>query len=129
MTIQQENEIAIETNALTEVSNQQTPLPLTTPTKADIILDLITLREELKQLRDEIKNDRRRPSKKLSTELYITQLIMQANKIILQAYKETNINVSNTTNVDISNQINELIKISRGIEERKKQKSQASATN
>jgi len=129
MTIQQEEEITTETTSTVETPAENTPLTPTPPTKIDILLKLNEECEYLKQLRQDVKEYKTRASKKLSTELYITQLYMQALKIMLSAYKETTFNVTNTTNVDISNQVNELIKISRRLGEcKQKQKSQPSAT-
>jgi hypothetical protein len=116
-TMQQENEIAVENASLVETKQENASLTPTPPSKTDILLQLAELCKYFKQLQKDVHDYKVRASKKLSTELYITQLYMQALKIMLSAYKETTFNVTNNTNVDISNQVNELIKISRRIGE------------
>ena len=110
---QQENIITVETEASAKTNPPQTQLPSTPPSKADILLDIINEREQLKKLREQLKTGVRRASKTLNIELYLTQLILSANKIALLGMKETNITLTQNNYVDISAQVNELIKISR----------------
>jgi hypothetical protein len=111
-----ENTNAMETQVLTKITPQQaliTPHPPLEPTKTDILIDIINEREQLKALREQLKAGTRRASKTLNMELYLTQLILSANKIALIGIKETNINLTQNNYVDISAQVNELIKFSR----------------
>jgi hypothetical protein len=88
------------------------PTP-TTPTKIDIIWDLIQERERLKQIREDITTGQRKADKELTAEMYLTQLVISANKTVIDALKETKINVTNNFNqIDITQQINELIEVS-----------------
>jgi hypothetical protein len=112
MSIQQQNEITTETTALTQSSSnnaRNTPHP---PSKlSDVILAIHTEIEALKQLRLEVKNDMRRPSKKLSTELYITQQILLAFKNLLLALKDYNINIKS----EVRTVTLEIIKVDRDL--------------
>jgi len=110
---QQEKEIITETEALAKINQTQPPLTdtPTQPTKADIILEVCNERDKLKELRQAIYDGKKRPSNQLKAILYITQIIISANKVALDALKD-NIQI-NAGHIDITTEINELIKISR----------------
>lgn len=110
MTIPQEIDFDEEKKALAKIIPNLTPLT-PTPTKADIILKIIEEIKRLEQYRQDLLDGKRRPSNLMKAVFYVTQLIIQANKVILDAMKE-NIQIT-AGNVDITTQINELIKISR----------------
>jgi hypothetical protein len=100
----------------TENSPQTAQLTPSPPTqKIDILIDLLQERERLKTIRQDVYTGKRKLSKNLSTDLFITQMIISSNKIALEALKETNITLTQNNNlsIDITNQTNELIKISR----------------
>lgn len=105
---QLENPITTENNLLTKITPQQPPtIPYPSPTKTDILIDIINEREKLKTIREDLKTGARRARKTLTTELYITQLVLSADKIALIGMKETNINLTQnnlnkTENFDIN---------------------------
>jgi hypothetical protein len=102
MSVQQQNEISVEKTSLAKTSENNTQLSSTPPSKlSDVILAIHTEIEKLKLLRLEVKNDLRRPSRKLSTELYITQQILQALKNLLLALKEYNVNIKGEISEEI----------------------------
>lgn len=109
---QQKIDYAKETTDLNQILNKQTPPTQTPPTKTDILIELIEEREKLKTLRQQLETGKKRPSKQLTALFYTTQLIISANKIILEALKE-NIQINNMGTIDITTEIRELIKISR----------------
>jgi hypothetical protein len=111
MSTQQENEIPIKTDSLAETSIKQLPLASTPPSKTDIILKMIEERTKLEQYREELLIGKRRPSVLMKAIFYVTQIIISIDKIILDALKD-NIQI-NAERIDISTEINELIKISR----------------
>jgi hypothetical protein len=87
-----------------------TPHP---PTKIDIIIDLYEERARLKEIREQVANGEREPDKKLTAEMYITQLVIATDKTMIDALKETNITLTQNNYVDISSQVNDLIQFSR----------------
>jgi hypothetical protein len=108
--------VTITPELKTEITPKQAPIaptPPTTPTKIDIILDLIDERERLKQIREEVATGARKADKELTAEMYLTQLVISANKTVIDALKETNINLTQNNYVDISTQVNEVIRFSR----------------
>jgi hypothetical protein len=109
---QQQIPIATITATIPETTPTLPLFTTTPPAKTDIIIDIITERERLKQVRQEIKEGTRRPSKILTADMYLTQLILQADKIALYAIKENILTVNNNTQIDITNQTNALIKVS-----------------
>lgn len=89
-----QKETTPKTAQITIISPQQTQITPNPPSKTDILWDIIKEREQLRTLREEIKNGLRRASKTLSLELYLTQQILLADKIALIGIKETNITLT-----------------------------------
>jgi hypothetical protein len=116
MTTQQQTQTVTITATIPETTPIQPQYAISPPTKVDLLIDIITEREQLKTLREELKAGSRRVSKTLQLELYLTQIILSADKIALYAIKENILTVNNNTQIDITNQTNELIKISREAE-------------
>jgi hypothetical protein len=67
-----------------------TPSP---PDRIDLLLDIITVREQLKTLLDMLETGAIKATKELSVQIYILQQIVYTNKTALDALKETNINL------------------------------------
>jgi hypothetical protein len=111
--IESQTEIITEQQALTKITPIQTPITLSPPSKIDAQIDLYQEREKLKQLRKDLETGITKPSKKITTIIYVTQQVMYIDKIIIDSHKENAITVNNTANIDISTQVNELIKFSR----------------
>lgn len=106
-------EIITEKQALAKIPPIQSPITLSPPSKVDAQIDLYQEREKLKQLRKDLETGVTKPSKKVTTIIYVTQQVMYIDKIIIESHKENSITVNNTANIDISSQVNELIKFSR----------------
>lgn len=73
---------------------KQAPTAPTPPTRIDILLDIYTERERLKTLREQIACGAVKATRELNAEMYITQLILSANKTALEALKENNITLT-----------------------------------
>ena len=72
---------------------------------------MVEEREKLEKYREDLLDGKRRPSDLMRAVFYVTQLIMSANKIILDAMKD-NIQI-NAGHIDISTEIKEVIQFSR----------------
>ena len=94
---------------------QNTPHP---PSRINLLIEVMNEIQRLKEIRQQVTDGDREADKKLTAEMYITQIVLSAYKISLEAQKEAAKieliqNNQTTINMDITNQINELIKISR----------------
>jgi len=90
--------------------------PITTfimPSKTEVYYDLVITRNYLNQLREDLRSGKRQPTQAMKTELFATQLILSADKIMLEGLKEQakllEVNVqNNTAQIDITAQMSEL---------------------
>jgi predicted transcriptional regulator len=93
------------------------------------MLALMNEIERLKQIREDVVAGQRQADNILKAEMYITQLGLSAYKIILDGLKESakiELTQNNYTQVDISAQVNDLIKFSRERQCSKHQATQSS---
>jgi hypothetical protein len=108
ITTPQENQITIEQKQLAKATPIQTPLTHTPPNKVDIILEVCKERDYLKTIRQDIETGAQRPSNKLKALLYVTQIIISANKVALDGLKENTINITEN-NISIHEEIKKIV--------------------
>jgi hypothetical protein len=94
---------------------QITPHP---PSRVDLLIELMDEIAYLKEIRQQVRDGAIEADKKLTAEMYITQITLSAYKTALDAQKEAakiefTQNNNTYTQIDISNQVKELIQISR----------------
>lgn len=73
----------------TETTPKQAPFtPPSPPDRVDLLLDIIEIRQALKELLEQVATGAVKATKELSAQIYIMQQIVYTNKTALDALKE-----------------------------------------